>query len=89
MSAVRSWSVQLTPVLHCTVYCIYSALQDRPHLYLACSTRLLHSSDCERNSCDEKHLRVPSVDYFQAENSEASLLSSVPEFVSHETIADL
>ena len=57
--------------LYCTVLCTaltYSALQsglDRPHLYLACSTRLLvlHSSDCERNSCDEKHLKVPSVDY--------------------------
>ena len=27
-------------------------------------TLVLHSSDCERNSCDEKHSRVPSVDYF-------------------------
>ena len=42
MSAVRSWSVQLTPVL-CTVYCTHRLCitvkcqaADRPHSYLAC-----------------------------------------------------
>ena len=38
MSAVRSWSVQLTPVLRCTVFCTdkCQAADTKPLMYLAC-----------------------------------------------------